>query len=255
MATLIAKRTTAMQARARMVNRLSVPLEIPVNASPTTGRTGTPQPATEHGPVVRPITLPKAPAIPAGRAALRPSPQASAWLRRWAQSAKYVPNNSEVTRIRASDGTSMMKPHSRPSTGLSALNHPMAMVDRKASFLLNWTSWDARYSGSRESQGLKVKKSTGFRTKDRRTTGAAKLNTATPATTPQKSLDRARTAVAIPRNVFAISSKALNIAATMHRPVGLSTREVKFRLPRTMVGGFVFICLLGAPKAASAQAA
>ena len=72
----MAVRTTAMLIRERVVKSVSVPLERPVKASPTTGRTGTPQPASVHGPALRPTTLVNAPATPAGRAALNPAPQA-----------------------------------------------------------------------------------------------------------------------------------------------------------------------------------
>src|SRR5216684_5114471 len=70
------ERTTSMLIRVSVAKSVSVPLERPVNASPTTGSTGTPQPASVQGPVVRPKTLVTAPAMPAGRAALESSPQA-----------------------------------------------------------------------------------------------------------------------------------------------------------------------------------
>src|SRR5437868_9519296 len=76
-ATAMAERTTAMLIRDRVVKSVRVPLERPVNASPTMGRTGTPQPASVQGPVVRPNTLVSAPATPAGRAALKPGAQAA----------------------------------------------------------------------------------------------------------------------------------------------------------------------------------
>src|SRR5215831_17071851 len=53
----MAQRTTAMLTRDSVVKRLNVPLDRPVKASPTTGNTGTPQPASVHGPVVSPSTL------------------------------------------------------------------------------------------------------------------------------------------------------------------------------------------------------
>src|SRR5215467_6639289 len=61
----MAQRTTAMVTSDSVVKRLSVTLDSPVKASPTTGKTGTPQPASVHGPVVSPSTLVAAPAMPA----------------------------------------------------------------------------------------------------------------------------------------------------------------------------------------------
>src|SRR5262244_2943448 len=84
----IADRTTAKLARDSVLKRLSVPLDNPVKASPTIGNTGTPQPASVHGPVVSPRTLVTAPATPARRAADEGRPQASPCRRRYAQSAK-----------------------------------------------------------------------------------------------------------------------------------------------------------------------
>src|SRR5215831_13949399 len=84
----MAQRTTAMVTSDSVVKRLSVPLDRPVKASPTTGKTGTPQPASVHGPVVSPSTLVTAPAMPARRAAVEGTPQASPSRRLYAQSAK-----------------------------------------------------------------------------------------------------------------------------------------------------------------------
>src|SRR5574337_1080561 len=97
--------------------------------------------------------------------------------------------------MRASDGTSITNPHSRPSTGLSELNQAIAMRETNASFSVKGTP-EARYSGSRESQGLNVKKSMGFRATERMTTGATRSKTETAAVTPQNTLDRARMAAA-----------------------------------------------------------
>src|SRR5258708_29865777 len=148
--------TTAMLTRDSVAKRVSVPLESPVRASPTTGKTGTPQPAREQGPVVRPKTVVTAPATPAGPAALEPCPHALGWRCRYERSAKYAPNTSAVRRVRATVGTSTMNPQSMPSTLLSALTHAMAMLERNDSFFAKGSP-DARYSGRRESQGLKVK--------------------------------------------------------------------------------------------------
>src|ERR1700694_2605070 len=101
-----------------------------------------------------------------------------------------------------------MKPQSIPSTLLSALTQAMATLERNESFLVSGSA-DARYSGRRESQGLKVKKSKGLRARERITIGAARLKTQTAAVTPQTSLARARRAVAIPRSVCAIAARAL----------------------------------------------
>src|SRR2546422_6708135 len=118
----ISERMTTKLSRDSIVSIVSVAVDRPVNASPTTGRTGTPQPASVQGPVVRPNTLVSAPATPAGRAALKPGPQDAPRPRRYDHSAKYEPNTSEVSRIRTTVGTSMMNPHSMPSPPLSELN-------------------------------------------------------------------------------------------------------------------------------------
>src|SRR5229473_7119092 len=203
------ERTTSMLIRDSVAKSVSVPLERPVNASPTTGRTGTPQPASVQGPVVRPKTLVTAPATPAGRAALKPTPHASPSRLRYDQSAKYAPNTSEVRRMRKSVGTSTMNPHSMPSPPpLSALTQAMAMLERNDSFFARGSS-DARYSGRRRSHGLKVKKSTGRRTMERMMTGAARLKTETAAVTARTIFARARTAAAIPRSACAMVARAL----------------------------------------------
>ncbi len=105
-------------------------------------------------------------------------------------------------------GTSMMNPHSMPSPPLSELNQAMAMLERNDSFFERASS-DRRYSGKRESQGLKVKKSTGLRAMDRMATGAARLKTNTAAVTPQTIFARARRAAAIPRTVCAIAARTV----------------------------------------------
>src|SRR5216684_5290379 len=208
-AILIRERTTAMLIRDSVAKSVSVPLERPVNASPTTGRTGTPQPASVQGPVVRPKTLVTAPATPAGRAALKPTPHASRSRLRYDQSAKYAPNTSEVRRMRKSVGTSTMNPHSMPSPPpLSALTQAMAMLERNDSFFARGSS-DARYSGRRRSHGLKVKKSTGRRAMERMMTGAIKLKTETAAVTARTIFARARAAAAIPRSACAMVARAL----------------------------------------------
>ncbi len=102
--------------------------------------------------------------------------------------------------MRASVGTSTMKPQSMPSTLLSALTQAMAMLERNENFFAKGSS-DRRYSGRRESQGLKVKKSKGLRAMERIATGAARLNTATAAVTPQTTFALDRSAAPIPRNV------------------------------------------------------
>ena len=84
----MAMSTATMLTRESVVKSDKVALERPVKASPTTGSTGTPQPASVQGPVLRPSTLVTAPATPAGRAALKPAPQAAPSRRRYDQSAK-----------------------------------------------------------------------------------------------------------------------------------------------------------------------
>src|SRR5215813_11887061 len=147
--------TTAMLMREISLKSVRVPLERPVKARPITGRTGTPHPDSVQGPAVSPNTLVAAPATPAGRAALKATPQASPSRRQYDQRAKKAPNTSEVRMMRASVGTSTTNPQSMPSTLLSALTQPMAMLERKASFFAQGSS-EPRYSGSRGSQGLKV---------------------------------------------------------------------------------------------------
>lgn len=56
-----------MATRDTVAKSLSVSVETPVTASPTTGKTGTPHPATLQGPVERPSTLVRPPATPARR--------------------------------------------------------------------------------------------------------------------------------------------------------------------------------------------
>src|SRR6202011_4501748 len=158
--------------------------------------------------------LVSAPATPAERAALKPAPQATPSRLRYDQSAKYAPNTSEGTRIWASVGTSTTKPQSIPSPLLSALTQPMAMVERNDSFFLRGSP-DPTYSGRRESQGLKVKKSGGLRATERMSTGATRLKTDTAAVTPQTMAGRARTALPIPRSVCPMVVKVLR---TIRRP-------------------------------------
>ena len=102
----------------------------------------------------------------------------------------------------------MTKPQSIPSTLLSALTQAIAMVERNDSFFVRGAS-DPTYSGRRESQGLKVKKSGGLRATERMSTGATRLKTATTAVTPQTIVGRARTALTIPRSVCPIVVKVL----------------------------------------------
>ena len=83
-ATCIARRTTltvtpmiTTQTRNRDTPERSaiVPLDSPVNASPSTGRTGAPQPTTLHGIVLNPRVLKIAPISPPRE----PRPLAAGW--------------------------------------------------------------------------------------------------------------------------------------------------------------------------------
>src|SRR5205085_10139946 len=76
-------------------------------------------------------------------------------------------------------------------------------------------SSERRNSGSRESQGLKVKKSKGLRAMERIAIGAARLKIATAAVTPQTSFARDRSAAPIPRNVCPTAARPF---PNIHRP-------------------------------------
>src|SRR5439155_25685521 len=93
-AALITASTTMMLIRESVANSARVPPGRPVNARATTGSTGAPQPASEHGPAVNPKTLVAAPSIPTGRLAERPGSRAST-CRQYDQGAKYAPNTSD----------------------------------------------------------------------------------------------------------------------------------------------------------------
>src|SRR3954470_8516472 len=106
-------------------------------------------------------------------------------------------------------GTSRMNPQSIPSVP-SALAQAMVRWERKETLSRNGAS-EPRESGRRGSQGLKVKKSTGLRTSDRRATGATRLKTATAAATPKTTPVRERSAAMIPRRVCAIAVRTVLI--------------------------------------------
>src|SRR5436190_10484312 len=110
--------------------------------------------------------------------------------------------------MRASVGTSRMKPQSMPSAP-SALTQAIVRWDRNESFAPR-PSLDIRYSGSRRSQGLKVKKSAGLRAIDRTATGATRLRAATAAATLTASPVRERKAAAMP---LPVRATALEIVA------------------------------------------
>src|SRR5215475_1025257 len=114
--------------------------------------------------------------------------------------------------MRKSVGTSRTKPHSMPSPPLSALAQPRAMLDRKESFFSR-ASDEARYSGNRRSQGLKVKKSTGLRAIERTAIGASRLKAVTAAAAPQTIFARDRTAAVMPRSVRTIAVRAFRTTA------------------------------------------
>ena len=67
---------------------LSVPLESPTKARPTTGMTGAPQPITVQPPVASPNTLENAPRTPPCPPAPRAQPWPPSCARRWTQRAK-----------------------------------------------------------------------------------------------------------------------------------------------------------------------
>jgi len=73
MPTATAPSTAQMATRPKLEKNASVLEETPVNARPTTGRTGTPQPITLQELVEKPRTLVSAPATPPGRRRCCPS--------------------------------------------------------------------------------------------------------------------------------------------------------------------------------------
>ena len=159
--------------RDRLARKASVPLVSPAKASPTTGRTGAPQPTTLQGPVEKPRTLVTAPAIPPARVTGGRHPAGADPVRWWTQSAKYVPKRSAIPANRTRSDMSTAKPHSGPPKGLSAENQKRTRPGTKATFRARGTSRATRNAGSFGSHGLNVKKSTGFRTRESTASGSA----------------------------------------------------------------------------------
>src|SRR6185295_1337097 len=139
--------------------------------------------------------------------------------------------------MRASVGTSRMKPQSMPSAP-SALTHAIVRWDKNESFAPG-DSLESRYSGSRRNQGLKVKKSAGLRATDRTATGATRLRAATAAATLTATPVRERNAAAMPRpvrptalEIVAMRLASITVAASLcckRRSPSLGSRAMRRR--------------------------
>src|SRR5262245_47689185 len=150
----------AIAARVPTVERLdihlSVPLDSPVKASPTTGMTGAPHPITVQPPVARPHTLAAAPTAPPWPVALTLQLDAGVCARRYIHRAKYAPTSADIDAKRARSAVVTAKPHSMPR-GLSEENQKRARSQTLPSRWWSEPGPDITKSGSLLSQGFHVK--------------------------------------------------------------------------------------------------
>src|SRR5262249_2860033 len=182
-------------------SRETVPLDSPMNASPRTGITGAPHPITLHVAVDSASVLTSAPATPPRRPRCAELRNDGSVRVRCAQTAKYAPKITDITRKRSRSPKVTAYPHSIPKTP-SDENQKTARPRRKSSLWPREMSPEARNEGSDLSQGLKVKKSTRLRATDRTNGGNKTLSTRRLATAARKIPGLARIAAAIPESVL-----------------------------------------------------